>query len=202
MPLDINSLLGPGSIGANYKTVNSQAEANALNAQGYQLAPGGVTEKADGSGTWTLYQMGPSATKITRGLLGNYVDAYNNADSEFAALGMSASRDINEGAQKTSASLTQSAMSRGLSNNSAIMSLQRGVEVDRARSQVALNDSLRRQALDYKNSYLDKIGDLSLALTQLNQNTEQPGQYVAPEQPMPKLDLGQKIARAFGIRIP
>jgi hypothetical protein len=198
--LDINSLIGPSAMGPNYKTATSQGEANALNAQGYQLVPGGTTERADGSGTWTMYQMGPSPTKITNSLLGRYVDMYNAVPGDMASLGASQSREIDENAARMAAAANQSATSRGLTNNSALFSIQRGVELDRARTQVALNDSLKRQALDYQSTYLDKIGDLSLALSQLNQNTQQPGQYVAPEQPMPKLSIGQKIGRAFGIR--
>jgi hypothetical protein len=118
--LDINSLIGPSAMGPNYKTATSQGEANALNAQGYQLVPGGTTERADGSGTWTMYQMGPSPTKITNSLLGRYVDMYNAVPGDMASLGASQSREIDENAARMAAAANQSATSRGLTNNSAL----------------------------------------------------------------------------------
>lgn len=156
-----------GSVGPQYTTVNDQGSANALNAQGYQVAsytPSGT----EGGGTWLMQRMGPNAGDITKTLLGQYIDAYNFGPQQIAGLGATAAQDINEAAARQSASMQQSAMSRGLTNNSAIASLARGVEADRVRSQIALTDSLRRQALDYQFTTLDKIGDLALGLSQLS----------------------------------
>lgn len=189
-----------GSVGPQYKTVNDQGSANALNAQGYQVAsytPSGT----EGGGTWLMQRMGLNSGDITGKLIGGYLDQYNQAPqpvvfdakmfdpAEIYKTGESTSRDINDAAARQAAKLQQSAVSRGLTNNSAIVSLARGVEADRIRSQVALSDSLRRQALDYqlkgldyqfmaqdqnlrtanyRATLMDKIGDLALGLSQLS----------------------------------
>lgn len=169
--LDVNSLLGAPS--DQFQTVNDQASANSLNAQGWALhsyTPIGT----DGQGQWVMKRQGINSGDVVKNLLGQYVNSYNegkaanesryadilkgftqreaDANSLLAGMGDTAKLNLNRQYDQAGSSAAQSAIGRGLTNSSAALNMQRGIEADRARSLMAIDEGLRKQALDYRTS--------------------------------------------------
>jgi hypothetical protein len=212
--LDVNSLLGAPS--DQFQTVNDQASANSLNAQGWQLAPGGYTQiGTEGQGQWLMKRKGINQGDVVKNLLSQYVNSYNegkaanesryadilkgfsqreaDANSLLAGMGDTAKLNLNRQYDQAGSSAAQSAIGRGLTNSSAALNMQRGIEADRARSLMAIDEGLRKQALDYRTSLsgdrlnfmaqrndqypgLDQIGQLAQYLSGNNTSpTASPG---------------------------
>lgn len=209
--LDRNTLLG--GLGTQYQTVNDQASANSLNAQGYQVASYTPIGN-DGQGQWLMSRTGPSQGNALSALLDQYIGSYNegkaanetryadilkgyqdretDANALLAGMGDRAKRDTNQRYDQAGSSAAQMAVGRGLTNSSVAANMLRGIEMDRNRALMDIDEGLRRQALDYRTSLsgdrlqfmasrndqyptLDNIGQLVMALTGGNNQITQPG---------------------------
>jgi hypothetical protein len=210
-PLSVNSLLGAPS--DQFQTVNDQASANSLNAQGWALhsyTPVGT----EGQGQWVMKRQGINSGAVVNNLLNQYVNSYNegkaanesryadilkgyqqreaDANTLLAGMGDTAKLQLNQRYDQAGSSAAQSAIGRGLTNSSAAINMQRGLELQRNQSLMAIDEGLRKQALDYRTSLagdrlafmgarndqypgLDQIGQLAQYLSNPSLTPAAPG---------------------------
>ena len=122
-------------------------------------------------------------------ILSGYRDRYSGSLSLLEGMGDTQKAALNQQYDKLSASTNQDAISRGLGNTTVRDSLKRGVEADRAVSQNALAEQVRKQKLDYQtalsgdtlkfmtdrnDSYptLDQIGNIALSIAMANKSKD------------------------------
>lgn len=135
-----------GKSGVQSKTVTSQAEANALNAQGWQLAAydpiGG-----DGRGSWTVQRTGPTEQGITQAAIQAMMQG--NGPQQAA---------INRAYAQQQGATTQNMISRGLYNTTVQDAVNRG------------NVAERNYQLSQTYPTVDQLASLAMAQAQMSGN--------------------------------
>lgn len=172
----------PGAM--QYQTVTNQGAANALNAQGARLisyTPGA----REGEGTWLMGFPGQSQAGVQANLLNYAIGQYNEgkaaeqkqyADvmSTIDTLGGTQREILKRQYEAAQGQVAQGIAGRNLQNSSIAANMQRGVNQDYAFAQMALEDQLQRQRLDYMASRnisypsLDYLGALALQSAQMS----------------------------------
>ena len=213
--LSYADILNSGPDDYHTVTVTSQAEANALNAQGAQQV--GHSPAADGKsdGTYIMRVKGKDPALVQQQLaqlaaqqaeLGKaaqekqYADMLDTVDS----LGSTGREIIKRNYADLGAQTNQNLISRGLTNSTIAANAQRGVMQDQTFAQNALEQQLQQQRLGVISQQnitypsLDQIGALALQAAQNKQAGYVPLQpYVSPPAAVAKTGGNKKANYAI-----
>lgn len=148
------------SLGTNY--ANAYNSALSMNQALYQNILGGYQD--------TLSSQTTAQDAIQRG----YSDLYNNVLGQINQVGGARQQAINDQYAANSGQATQGLISRGLGNSTVTQSVQRGIEADRQKANLALSDDLAQM----RAGYMSQLGQAGLQFgeraygqnTALNQN--------------------------------